>query len=145
MSNMNRVIHNMKENELNTFFNVRAAMRRAYLTSIVATVGIHKYCVEDDNFMDAIDVKTEMLMYRAGMSTPNADNRNAAGMPEDVFARVLRPNVMTREQGQKLEDEIKSTVEALVPETAKGWGTPMPAMASMAPNSIGAVSGDSVN
>ena len=61
------VIASLKEQDKKKFFELRNAMRRAYLISMNKTIGIDKYGLEDDIQMDAIDTTIGALMQRAGM------------------------------------------------------------------------------
>lgn len=61
------VINALKDNDKKKFFELRNAMRRAYLISMNKTIGIDKYGLEDDIQMDAIDSTIAGLMQRAGM------------------------------------------------------------------------------
>ena len=61
------VIASLKDQDKKKFFELRNAMRRAYLISMNKTIGIDKYGLEDDIQMDAIDATIGALMQRAGM------------------------------------------------------------------------------
>ena len=61
------IIASLKEQDKKKFFELRNAMRRAYLISMNKTIGIDKYSLEDDIQMDAIDNTIGALMQRAGM------------------------------------------------------------------------------
>lgn len=93
------------------FLLVRTNMRKAYLMSIAATVGIASYQTEDDTFMDALDIKVEMLMHRAGIDTIKNDNSSANENASDPFAIITRPAAKT---------EIKDNITSM--PAAPAWG-----------------------
>lgn len=61
------IIASLKDQDQKRFFELRNAMRRAYLISMNKTIGIDKYTIDDDIQMDAIDTTVIKLMQRAGM------------------------------------------------------------------------------
>lgn len=110
----------MRDEDRKKFLIVRASMRRAYLMSLQATVGIAKYQMEDDTFMDAMDAKIEMLMTRAGIETPLNANEQPQQNATDPFAHITRPSDL-----RMLEQEISKQVESLAKKDppANGWGS----------------------
>ncbi len=82
---------NMRDADQKKFLTIRTNMRKTYLMSIQATVGIQNYQTEDDTFLDALDLKCEMLAARAGMATLNADNLHADENAVDPFSIITRP------------------------------------------------------
>ena len=113
---------NMKENEQKLFLTIRNRMRKAYMLSIKQTIGIENYNETDDTFLDAIDIKCEMLAARAGMSTMDNENINAEENVLDPFAMITRPTPATElkvDEG-KLEGSItKPTVVDWAPQAMK--------------------------
>ena len=88
------IIHtlgNMRAEDQKRFLSIRTAMRKAYLMSIQSTVGIANFTSEDDTFLDAIDIKCEMLAARAGMDTLDKDNSHPEEFAADMFFLVTRP------------------------------------------------------
>lgn len=103
MSHINDTLARIAEADRHKFLTVRNSIRRSYLMAIQATVGIQNYCPEDDSFMDAVDIKVEMLMHRAGIETPSAENRIAEQNGEDVFALISGHLIPKPEQIEKKE------------------------------------------
>lgn len=66
-------------------------MRKTYLMAIQSTVGMAGYATEDDTFLDALDLKCEMLAVRAGITTLDNDNIHADENAVDPFALITRP------------------------------------------------------
>ena len=99
MTHIHDTLATIKEQDQKKFLTVRTAMRRAYLMAIAGTVGIQNYNSTDDTFMDAIDIKVEMLMQRAGIETPSNENRIAEENVNDVFSLITRPFKETKPTG----------------------------------------------
>lgn len=91
MTDIRDKLEEIKHDDMQRFLIVRTAMRRAYLMAINATVGITRYQSEDDTFMDAIDLKVEMLMKRAGVQTPMNENTQPESNASDPFSLITRP------------------------------------------------------
>ena len=97
------VITSLKEQDKKKFFELRNAMRRAYLISMNKTIGIDKYSLEDDIQMDAIDTTIGNLMQRAGMGD------DPSQVKEVIGAEALK----------QLEDVITGTSQPIKPWGAK--------------------------
>ena len=76
---IHNVIASLKDQDKKKFFELRNAMRRAYLISMNKTIGIDKYGLEDDIQMDAIDATIAKLMLRAGMGDDPAQVKEVIG------------------------------------------------------------------
>ena len=104
---IHNVIASLKEQDKKKFFELRNAMRRAYLISMNKTIGIDKYGLEDDIQMDAIDTTIGALMQRAGMdqgeNEPNKD----------------RPEILTKEV---VTAEALRQLEAVIIPQSRPWG-----------------------
>ena len=85
------VLETLNEKDRTTFLACRGLMRRSYLQCIASTIGMHNYTHEDDTFLDAIDVKIEMLMARAGIATNLYENEKPEEYINDPFALITRP------------------------------------------------------
>lgn len=109
---------NMKENEQKLFLTIRNRMRKAYMLSIKQTIGIENYNETDDTFLDAIDIKCEMLAARAGMSTLDNENFNAEENVLDPFAMITRPVPATE---LKVDTEGMENKITPIPN-APAWG-----------------------
>lgn len=82
---------NMRDNEQRLFLKNRTSIRKAYFIALQSTVGMVNYNETDDTFLDALDIKMEMLAARAGMATLDNDNLHVEENASDVFALVTRP------------------------------------------------------
>lgn len=90
MTSIHETLERLNEKDREKFITMRMTMRRAYLMCIEATIGLRFYNPTDDTFMDAIDVKMEMLAARAGMSTPSAERSEPEISGNDPFAMLTR-------------------------------------------------------
>lgn len=100
--NLLEVLDRLDDNKRHTFLTIRANMRKAYLCSIQASVGMQYYSTEDDTFLDALDQKVGMLMARAGVAE-RTDN-------VDPFAHITRPAsliAMEREISEELQKRLE--------------------------------------
>lgn len=102
------------------FLAIRTLMRKTYLHAIAHTVGIAGYRPEDDTFMDAIDIKVEMLFKRAGIETPTSENKdaeiNSAFDPFTLITRPQRPTSLVVDE-KKMEADMKQPGNGMA-----GWG-----------------------
>lgn len=112
MTDIRDVISRLNDQDKQKFLEIRNSLRKAYLSAVINTVGIEGYTHDDCTFMDAIDIKVEMLMTRAGISTPNNPNNREMITPiSDPFAIITRPVTA----GKAFVDE--KAIEA----AANGW------------------------
>ncbi len=111
MAHIHEILENIQEQDRHKFLTIRTALRKAYLTALAASVGIQNYSAEDDTFVDALDIKVEMLMHRAGIETPSNENRIAEVNATDPFALMTRAPLLTKDKlpENKLEDKRLNT------------------------------------
>ena len=97
------VIASLKDQDKKKFFELRNAMRRAYLISMNKTIGIDKYSLEDDIQMDAIDNTIGALMQRAGMGDEPKEIVGAAALIqlENAITGPLTQSNVTKPWGAK--------------------------------------------
>lgn len=115
---MSATLAAMRDADQKKFLTIRNSMRKTYLMAIQATVGITNYAPEDDTFMDAIDLKCEMLATRAGMATLDNDNLHADENAVDPFAIITRPAAKSELEVDQSKIESKITP---MPD-APAWG-----------------------
>ena len=89
------VLESLNKKDRETFLACRGLMRRAYLQCLASTLGMHKYSHEDDTFLDALDIKLEMLMARAAIPTNINANTKPESYVHDPFALITRPQEET--------------------------------------------------
>ena len=90
MSGIHDTLERLNAEDRQRFITMRMTMRRAYLMCIQSSVGMNRYCAEDDTFMDAIDLKIEMLATRSGMNTLTTVNNEPRENGNDPFAMLTR-------------------------------------------------------
>lgn len=98
MAHIHEVLENIRQEDQQKFINIRTNMRKAYLMAISSSVGINNYNAEDDTFFDALDIKVEMLMHRAGIETPSNENRIAETNVSDPFALMTRIPILSKDK-----------------------------------------------
>lgn len=91
-------LSNMREADQKKFLAIRNSMRKTYLMAVQSTIGMASYSSEEDSFLDAIDIKCEMLAARAGMATLDHDNLHAEETASDPFALITRPAAIAEKE-----------------------------------------------
>lgn len=114
-SNFLQSLDAMHKADREHYLKVRTIMRKTYLIAVINTVGMEYYGYEDDSFMDAIDMKVEMLMKRAGFATPNNQNLTASPNQFDPFAHITSPSNIA-----KLEADLATLQRQ--EQDKDGWG-----------------------
>lgn len=115
MTSIHETLERLNEADRQKFITMRMSMRRAYLMCIQASVGMQNYIPEDDTFMDAIDIKVEMLSNRAGLSTPNNDREKPNTNGFDPFEMLTRlpdqieaPKAQQQEQPSSVQQHLET-------------------------------------
>lgn len=97
MADIRDILDTLSDKDKHLYLTVRTSMRKCYLMALASTVGISAYCAEDDTFIDALDIKVEMLMKRAGVQTPTSDNYAPESNVSDPFDMVSRPHQVLKD------------------------------------------------
>lgn len=104
MPDIREVLKGLSPDDRAAYMQARNTMRRAYLAAHAAVLPIDKFEIEDDQFLDLIDIKLAILFDRAGVfdhsngSVDVEQEKDIQSAVESAATRMMKATQLTQQQ-----------------------------------------------